>query len=165
MTIPDGAIPVETGVPLIALPSMDRIYFRDNQVSRMDTLVTSSSRFNEWAKEGFSEVKVIGETPAISGSLERPIDIASGNHAAGTELYLMGSHLMSKCKITLPVKNTPHPDFAEAVHEALAETDEKERTTALTQVLDQYGYFYLTSVEMGGIKYISSSKKTDSTVS
>ncbi|KAG8883438.1 hypothetical protein FRB98_003134 [Tulasnella sp. 332] len=165
ITISDSAIPVDTGVPVIVTPSMDRINFRDTQVSQIDTLVTNSSRINERAREGFGKLKITGETPAVSRSPEMSIDLSSENLAAGSELYLAGSHLISKCKITLPVKNTPHPDFLEAVQEALAETDEKERTVALTQVLDQYGYFYLTSVEMGGMKYISSTKKTDSTTS
>ncbi|KAG8846054.1 hypothetical protein FRB96_002095 [Tulasnella sp. 330] len=165
ITIAEGSVPTDTGVSVIVPPSMDKINFQDTQVARIDTLVSSSSRSNEWAKEGYGKLKVTGETPAISGSLELSIDVSSENHAAGTELYFMGSHLMPKCKISLPVKNIPHPDFAEAVQEALAETDEKERTAALTQVLDQYGYFYLTSVEMGGMKYISSTKKTDDTTS
>ncbi|KAG8844770.1 hypothetical protein FRB96_002831 [Tulasnella sp. 330] len=165
ITMPSGAMPVDTGVPVIVTPSMDRINFRDTQVSRIDTLVTSSARYSQWVKEGFGKLNVAGEIPTIGERLEPPSDIEPENYTVDTELYIIGSHLMSMCKITLPVKNTPHPDFAEAIQEALGETDEKERGAALTRVLDQYGHFYLTSVEMGGMKYISSTKKTDSTTS
>ncbi|KAG8870719.1 hypothetical protein FRB97_009435, partial [Tulasnella sp. 331] len=67
ITISDSAIPVDTGVPVIVTPSMDRINFRDTQVSQIDTLVTNSSRINERAREGFGKLKITGETPAMGG--------------------------------------------------------------------------------------------------
>ena len=54
--------------------------------------------------------------------------------------------------------------FEDAVLTALSAPEESDRATQLAQVLARFGHVYVSSVEMGGMKQIHSSKTVETRV-
>lgn len=58
----------------------------------------------------------------------------------------------------------PHPEFEQAVMDALAISNEQERSEEVKRVLSWYGTMFVTSVELGGMKHSTVEKFLDEKV-
>ena len=59
------------------------------------------------------------------------------------------------CLLTLGGQVLPHHELVDAIESALARSTIHERRNGIKNVFDRFGHVYASSVEMGGMKYVT----------
>ena len=68
------------------------------------------------------------------------------------------------CGLTLPLRLEPSTEYKALVDEALGMETIEEQRTALAALFAQYGYYFVSGVQMGGAQYVTVRKTTNSGV-
>lgn len=64
------------------------------------------------------------------------------------------------CRLTLPRKLKPHPDFQLEIHQALKDEPKGSAKTKLQDIFNRWGFFFVGGVEMGGAQYVTAERTT-----
>lgn len=125
-----------------------------------------TTRTSTYTKSGWTKKSFQGKLFSWRGRWEHREEHNSTTSITTSSISITGRSVFSKCILTLREGSDvlPHPDFKSAVLEALACTDAATRATQLEDVFARFGHVYPTSVEMGGLKRITSTRTNTHTV-
>ena len=130
-----------------------------------DIIVSYSTREASYCRHGWTKRSAKASLWSLGGSRESSSDTTSSHSSSSNTISVIGRYVHSKCILTLGKQLPVHPMFKAAVEAALVISAESERAAELTDVFERFGHVYVSSVEMGGMKHIVSTKASDSQVS
>ena len=96
---------------------------------------------------------------SVRGSIESSATSSSSGSSSELTVTIAGRYVQPRCQLTIGGDLLPSRNLQDAVHQALRLASESERKTELIKVFDRYGHVYPTSVELGGMKHIWSTRK------
>lgn len=129
-----------------------------------DVIISHSTREASYCRRGWTKHSVKASLWSLGASRESSSSTSSANSSSNTTTSIIGRYVQSKCMLTLGKQLKPHPAFESAIATALAIPDESERIAELTGAFERFGHVYVSSVEMGGMKFVSSTKELSTEV-
>ncbi|KIO28180.1 hypothetical protein M407DRAFT_231163 [Tulasnella calospora MUT 4182] len=105
---------------------------------------------------GWVDAKLAAKTPYVDAEISASVSKSNEESESQSFVYVIGRHYFSYRKISLKgyvSELKPHPEFKQAVMDALAIENDVERSKEVTKVLKWYGTMFPTSVELGGKKH------------
>jgi hypothetical protein len=133
--------PVNTRVPVLAHISLANVHFIDANSGSEEISVTSA-RDTAYVECGWTESCLAVEHPWVTLQ-ESPV----------TSTSVIRRYLHSKCELTLSSDIKPHPEFENAIQQALTIQNAAKRSEELGNVFSHFGHVYVVSLEMGGMKH------------
>ncbi|KAG8896967.1 hypothetical protein FRC01_011544 [Tulasnella sp. 417] len=147
-----------TSRQVVADLPFSRALFSYKEECGQEVQLTYSSRQAAYLSAGWADTKVAAKTPwtdtGIQASVFGPITCDTQPERP-SHVYVTGQYNFTFRKLSLKDCNQlqPHPEFNQAILNALAFRDESERSHSVRTVLNRYGTMFPTSVELGGRKY------------
>jgi len=134
----------KTSCSAISQIDISSVCFADGESREQEVIVSSLARATAFSKIPWTEACFAVKNPWIADEAD---DCANNGAVA-----VIGRFLQPRCQVSFSGKPYPHPDFKFAVDRALAQQDCTDRSEELRKIFSQYGHYYATCVELGGMK-------------
>ncbi|KAG8954649.1 hypothetical protein FRC04_011082 [Tulasnella sp. 424] len=142
--------PRYTDRPVIADVPLDRIAVVHKAECGQEIQTTYSGRGSNYLSAGWADAELAAKTPWADAQASH------GKSDNGNHIYVTGQYNFTYRKIFLKDSVSelrPHPEFRQAIANALAVQNDLQRSQEVRRVLNRYGTMFPTAVEMGGKKY------------
>lgn len=164
MDASDPTGPKISGSSVINHIDISSVTFETTAGNEHEVIVSSSARAGAYAKCGWTTTCLSAEHPWTTENATAQKDSCPSTSDCSTA-FVTGRYVYSTCQIKLASKPCPSPEFQKAVEYALNVEDSRRRSTELERVFHQFGHFYSTSVELGGMKQMTCTRQTSAQVS
>ncbi|KAG9049683.1 hypothetical protein FS837_009447 [Tulasnella sp. UAMH 9824] len=165
---PDGEDgPRFTSRQVVADYALSRIAFTYKEECGQEVQLTYSARAADYLSAGWADTKVAAKSPWADAGIKVSESNTFDQSERQNYVYVTGQYNFTFRKLSLKDSSTqlqPHPEFNQAILNALATRDESERAHDVRRVLNSYGTMFPISVEMGGRKYATIKTQLDGRV-
>lgn len=152
--------PEATGRHVIEVPDVSELHYVSADRAKEEATISFTARAAAYASAGWVKAAATVESPWVSGSLEASLEASRKATESESTVFVTGRYVFPQCTIALPIDVRPHPTLQRAVNDALDIKDTAERTKALSRVFRQWGHVYVSAVEMGAMKHVTTEKKS-----
>ena len=155
----DANGPVHTGVSVVAGLNASRVQLLPTERELVEVITTQSARHAAYCRNGWTRRTFSAGMWSLRASGESRTESSSSHSQSESSLKITGRYVHPRCQLTIRGDLGPSGDLKKAIDRALALADESQQKAELIKVFDNFGHVYASSVEMGGMKHILTSRK------